>query len=383
VLDLGRLVIEAAKTTRRRAAARDVAAYLAEHLETAQSFARSPISGFRVGAVGLGASGRTYLGFNVEREGGPLHVTVHAEQTATALASARGDVITDLLTSAPPCGHCRQFLSRHAPDIRLHPGPPSDLAAALPGAQPGAPGGTAEVEMIMRAVRGADRVPLPARADVQRPGSARMPTDDGTVTASGLKATPHIEGLDLGPGSAALVLSRELIGREPPRIEIADPLSGWDRQVLYEWSPRTTVVTPSGEMSPETLLPGPFGPSELGVAAEFFAVRPAAVSAEPVTAARDAARRAWCPVTGARSGVALATEGRVVAGPFLESVAFNPSVPALAAALVMLRVEGLDPSGVERVVLAEAEGSRVRYADWTRAAAAALFSAASFEVVSL
>ena len=64
-----------------------------------------------MGAVGLGQSGRNYLGFNLEFPGLGLEQTVHAEQAVVALAHAQGERrLLSLLTSAPPCGFCRQFL---------------------------------------------------------------------------------------------------------------------------------------------------------------------------------------------------------------------------------------------------------------------------------
>lgn len=80
-------------------------------LEQARSLALAPISQFRVGAVAQGLSGQTYLGFNIELPGLGLQHTVHAEQAAVALAHQRREVaLTQLAASAPPCGHCRQFL---------------------------------------------------------------------------------------------------------------------------------------------------------------------------------------------------------------------------------------------------------------------------------
>ena len=72
---------------------------------------RAPVSNFQVGAVGLGATGTYYLGTNVEIEGLPLSQTLHAEQFVLINARLAGEQELDLVaTSAPPCGHCRQFL---------------------------------------------------------------------------------------------------------------------------------------------------------------------------------------------------------------------------------------------------------------------------------
>ncbi|KAG2600226.1 cytidine deaminase 1-like [Panicum virgatum] len=70
-----------------------------------------PISRFPVGAVGLGASGRVYVGVNLEFRGLPLCHTVHAEQFLVANAAAAGEsALRAVAVSHMPCGHCRQFL---------------------------------------------------------------------------------------------------------------------------------------------------------------------------------------------------------------------------------------------------------------------------------
>lgn len=80
-------------------------------VERARSRALCPISQYRVGAVALGLSGAVYVGFNMELQGLGLQHTVHAEQAAVALAHWRREsALTQVAVSAPPCGHCRQFL---------------------------------------------------------------------------------------------------------------------------------------------------------------------------------------------------------------------------------------------------------------------------------
>lgn len=65
-----------------------------------------------MGAAALGASGRIYIGFNIEFENRALHHTVHAEQTLVALAMGQQETqLLAMAVSSAPCGHCRQFLS--------------------------------------------------------------------------------------------------------------------------------------------------------------------------------------------------------------------------------------------------------------------------------
>ncbi|KAK9102605.1 hypothetical protein Sjap_019859 [Stephania japonica] len=78
---------------------------------SAQALARPPISQYHVGAVGLGSSGRVFLGGNVEFPGVPLHQSIHAEQFLVTNAALHSEPhLPHLAVSSAPCGHCRQFL---------------------------------------------------------------------------------------------------------------------------------------------------------------------------------------------------------------------------------------------------------------------------------
>ena len=87
-------------------------------LKKAQALAVCPVSGFSVGAVGKGASGALFLGFNMEFPGVELQHTVHAEQAVLALALAAGEnALVELEVTHAPCGHCRQFLRELASEL--------------------------------------------------------------------------------------------------------------------------------------------------------------------------------------------------------------------------------------------------------------------------
>ena len=113
-----------------------VYAELAAFLDEAARAARTPLSGFRVGAAALGSSGRVYLGANQEFAGLPLNFTVHAEQAAAIAARARGETrLTALAVSAAPCGYCCQFLTElKAPLDIVRNGEVRPLGAYLPHA---------------------------------------------------------------------------------------------------------------------------------------------------------------------------------------------------------------------------------------------------------
>ena len=80
-------------------------------LELATCFSVAPISGFYVGAIAVGKSGKLYLGANMEFQGVPLSASLHAEQSAilNAWMHEEHEVVT-LHVSEIPCGHCRQFM---------------------------------------------------------------------------------------------------------------------------------------------------------------------------------------------------------------------------------------------------------------------------------
>ena len=100
-----------------------------ELLPQAQSYARPLLTNFRVGAVVRGTSGALYLGANLEFPGQGLSQTVHAEQAALSNAFMHDEPgIEAIAVSAPPCGHCRQFLYEFC-DGR-------DIQILMPGQQP-------------------------------------------------------------------------------------------------------------------------------------------------------------------------------------------------------------------------------------------------------
>ncbi|XP_004513102.1 cytidine deaminase 1 [Cicer arietinum] len=118
-----RFVIEASEA---KSMAQSLGLTLAQLLPTlvksAQPLARVPISKFHVAAVGVGVSGRIFIGVNVEFPDLPFHHTIHAEQfLLTNLSLNKETHLQYFAVSAAPCGHCRQFLQeiRNASDIRL------------------------------------------------------------------------------------------------------------------------------------------------------------------------------------------------------------------------------------------------------------------------
>jgi cytidine deaminase len=108
-----------------------------ERLAEAEIYARPALTGFRVGAIVRGTSGALYMGGNLEFPGANLGQTVHAEQAALSNAFMHDEPgIEAIAVSAPPCGHCRQFLYEFAEgrdiEVLLSGQDPVCLSALLP-----------------------------------------------------------------------------------------------------------------------------------------------------------------------------------------------------------------------------------------------------------
>jgi len=89
-----------------------------------------------------------------------------------------------------------------------------------------------------------------------------------------------------------------------------------------------------------------------------------------VAAALGAARDSYAPYSRCPAGLAVVTAaGAVYAGPYLESAAYNPSLPPLQAALATAVTQGMASyERVVEVVLAERDGVEVQHEAATRLA---------------
>jgi cytidine deaminase len=134
----------------------------------------------------------------------------------------------------------------------------------------------------------------------------------------------------------------------------------------------------------QELLPDAFGPRNLGVSVGLMQhAAHELVYAGPedptIAAALAAANRSYAPYSGAYAGVALRMrDGGIYSGAYAENAAFNPSLPAMQAALSQVNLAGLDWSEIERAVLVQAgHGPVIQYAKTVLASV----SAAALEVV--
>ena len=93
---------------------------LAQSAKAARALAYSPYSGITVGAALLSASGKMYLGANVENASFSLtecaervaifKAITEGERKFSAIAIAGGKAGEDICGAFPPCGACRQVL---------------------------------------------------------------------------------------------------------------------------------------------------------------------------------------------------------------------------------------------------------------------------------
>ncbi|MGO4743622.1 cytidine deaminase [Serratia quinivorans] len=155
---------------------------------------------------------------------------------------------------------------------------------------------------------------------------------------------------------------------------------GHCRQFMNELNSGTDLKIRLPGREPATLgdyLPDAFGPKDLNIATLLmdrvdhgFQLT---LTDELEKAALAAANQSHAPYSNAHSGVALeAEDGTLYTGRYAENAAFNPSLPPLQAALVLMNVSGGDCQKVVRAVLAEPDSAILTQWDATRATLAAL-----------
>jgi len=136
---------------------------------------------------------------------------------------------------------------------------------------------------------------------------------------------------------------------------------GHCRQFMNELNSGTALTIHLPGRKPSTLadyLPDAFGPRDLAI--QTLLLDPVdhglTIKGDPLSqAALQAANRSYAPYSQALSGVALQThDGAIFAGSYAENAAFNPSLPPLQAALILLNLSGRDVLQIQRAVLAEA-----------------------------
>jgi cytidine deaminase len=159
-------------------------------------------------------------------------------------------------------------------------------------------------------------------------------------------------------------------------LAVSAPPCGYCRQFLYELTTASTlrIILPNTPVAPlTTLLPGAFGPADLGITAALMSPQShnmtLAGPADGVTqAALNAANASYAPYSLGYAGVALKTsDGSIYTGGIAENAAFNPSMSPLEAAVVTLTINGGKNYGdITDAVLVEAAASKASQIGATR-----------------
>lgn len=130
-------------------------------------------------------------------------------------------------------------------------------------------------------------------------------------------------------------------------IAVTAPPCGYCRQFLNELvtAERLVVTMPKETRTLRDLLPGAFGPRDLGIDGGLMQHEEHALAIDEdddvARAALIAARMSYAPYSKSFAGVALCTRDRViVSGAYAENAAFNPSLSPLEAALSQLNLAG-------------------------------------------
>jgi cytidine deaminase len=165
-------------------------------------------------------------------------------------------------------------------------------------------------------------------------------------------------------------------------LAVSAPPCGYCRQFLYELTTASTlrIILPNRPTTLLTdLLPGAFGPADLGVTAGLMSPQSHGMTlispADDVTkAALDAANSSYAPYSLSYAGVALqTTDGSIYTGSVAENAAFNPSMSPVEAAVVALTITGGKKySDITDAVLVEATESKASQTGVTQAVLATM-----------
>ncbi|WP_445494185.1 cytidine deaminase [Photorhabdus sp. SF281] len=155
---------------------------------------------------------------------------------------------------------------------------------------------------------------------------------------------------------------------------------GHCRQFMNELNSGTQLEVHLPKQAPSTLgdyLPDAFGPNDLGITTLLMDPvnhgHKLKTTDELVLTALDAANRSHAPYSNSYSGIALlGKDGKIYPGRYAENAAFNPSLPPLQAALILMNISGGDCLSIERSVLVEGKNSDLSQQSATQSTLAAL-----------
>ncbi|MBS0909764.1 cytidine deaminase [Tatumella sp. JGM118] len=154
---------------------------------------------------------------------------------------------------------------------------------------------------------------------------------------------------------------------------------GHCRQFMNELNSGLSLTVCLPDHPPRTLadyLPAAFGPADLNIHSVLMDINDQQFvpQGDPLTqAAIRAASLSYAPYSAAYSGVALQTrDGKIYAGRYAENAAYNPSLPPLQSALILLNIRGGDCTDIQRAVLAESDDAALLQHSATQTTLAAL-----------
>ena len=175
----------------------------------------------------------------------------------------------------------------------------------------------------------------------------------------GLNMTVH--------GEQAAVVNARLHGETGlDTLAVNGTPCGHCRQFLSEINnPQLAIIYPNGQSKPlSQILPNAFTPQALGNKQGLFdPIKPKpqlTLNSDDVLSntALQIALQSYAPYSNNWAGIAVQlSNGLIVAGPYLESVAFNPSLSPLQTVLVVLRLRQQPWQEIQDAVLVEQKAS--------------------------
>jgi len=165
------------------------------------------------------------------------------------------------------------------------------------------------------------------------------------------------------------------------------------RQFLSEFAATQalTLIDPLGHrLTMAELYPWPFDPAYLGetglvpgtIYAPHLALGANSLAPQVAELLTDAGRRAYAPYSKCPGAVVLQLrDGNLVAGSSIESVAFNPTIAPMQAALIDLLMQGYTYAEISAAALGTVVGGAVDYTNSTAELLAAIAPEATLELV--
>ncbi|MFI5093522.1 MAG: cytidine deaminase [Candidatus Acidiferrales bacterium] len=160
------------------------------------------------------------------------------------------------------------------------------------------------------------------------------------------------------------------------RLAVTSAPCGHCRQFLNELTTASAlevIIMGKPKTTLGSLLPDSFGPADLGVKGGLLSqveipLVPVSAADDPLAkAALRAAGRSYSPYTQSFSGVAFQLKDQtIIVGSYVESAAYNPSLPPVVAAIDRLRFSGYQYSDISGALLVELENSKVSQLGMTR-----------------